>query len=128
MKALAGIAILCDAHQAAATPVATTTTLAVTSSSSVVTTVTSGTVVTLTATVLAGTAPITVGQVNFCNAAATHCTGGNLLATAQLTCQTGVEFFKLPGPASAATVTAQSFWARLMARQRMQAALPVRRR
>lgn len=100
MKALAGIAILCGAHQAAATPVATTTTLAVTSSSSVVTTVSSGTVVTLTATVLAGTAPITVGQVNFCNAAATHCTGGNLLATAQLTSAGTAKFKFRPGVGS----------------------------
>jgi len=40
---------------------------------------------TLTASVLAGTTPVTAGLVNFCNAAATHCTDINLLGTAQLT-------------------------------------------
>jgi hypothetical protein len=64
---------------------ATTTTLAVTSGTSVVTTVVSGTVVTLTATVNAGTTPVTAGQVNFCDATAKSCTDIHLLGTAQLT-------------------------------------------
>jgi hypothetical protein len=49
---------------------ATTTTLAITNGDSAVTTIATGTVVTLTATVLAGAAPVTVGQVKFCDAAA----------------------------------------------------------
>lgn len=64
---------------------ATTTTLAVTSGGNAVTTVTSGSVVTLTATVAAGSTPVTVGQVNFCDASAAYCTDIHLLATAQLT-------------------------------------------
>jgi len=44
-----------------------------------------GTIVTLTATVQAGTSAVTVGQVNFCDASATHCTDIHLLGTAQLT-------------------------------------------
>jgi hypothetical protein len=79
------LGLLGSMPQAGAASVPTTTTLAVTSGGSAVTTVTSGSVVTLTATVLAGTTSVTVGQVNFCNAAATNCIGLNLLGTAQLT-------------------------------------------
>ena len=75
---------------------ATTMALAVSSGGSVVTTVTSGSVVTLTATVLAGSTPVTIGQVNFCNAAAA-CTGVNLIGSAQLT-SGGTAVFKF-GPA-----------------------------
>jgi hypothetical protein len=64
---------------------ATTTTLAITSGGSVVTTVTSGSVVTLTATVNAGSGVVTPGQVNFCDATAQSCTDIHLLGTAQLT-------------------------------------------
>jgi hypothetical protein len=39
----------------------------------------------LTATVTAGTTPVTPGQVEFCDAAATHCEGIHLLGLAQLT-------------------------------------------
>jgi hypothetical protein len=93
-------ALLSSAPQASATPAPTTTTIAITSSGSAVTTVTSGTVVTLTATVLAGTTPVTVGQVNFCNAAAASCTDINLLGTAQLT-GAGTATFKFrPGVGS----------------------------
>lgn len=100
VSAALGIALLGSAPQASATSVSTTTTLAVTSGASAATTVTSGSVVTLTATVLAGTTPITVGQVNFCNAAATYCTDINLLATAQLT-SAGTAVFKFrPGVGS----------------------------
>ena len=64
---------------------ATTTTLTVTSGGNVVTTVTSGTVVTLTATVAAGTTPVTPGLVKFCDAAAAYCEDLHILGTAQLT-------------------------------------------
>ena len=64
---------------------ATTTTLAVTSGVDAVTTVTSGSVVTLTATVMAGGTPVTPGQVNFCDATANHCTDIHVMGTAQLT-------------------------------------------
>jgi hypothetical protein len=61
------------------------TTLAVTSAGSPVTTAASGSVVTLTAMVTAGGTPVTVGQVNFCDASAAYCTDIHLLGTAQLT-------------------------------------------
>lgn len=73
------------AAQAAAQASPTTTTLAVTSAGTPVTSVASGSVVTLTATVKAGSAAVTVGQVNFCDASATYCTDIHLLGTAQLT-------------------------------------------
>lgn len=63
----------------------TTTTLTVTSGGNAVTTVPAKTVVTLTATAKAGTTPVKVGQVNFCDAAATHCTDIHILGTQQLT-------------------------------------------
>src|SRR5260370_3170574 len=74
------------AAQAAAQATPTTTTLAVTSAGSPVTSVAPGSVVTLTATVQSGSAAVTVGQVNFCDASATYCTDiHHLLGTAQLT-------------------------------------------
>jgi Bacterial Ig-like domain (group 3)/FG-GAP-like repeat len=86
---LLGFVVLTGAifiHQRAwAVGAATTTTLTVTSSGSGVTTVPAGTVVTLTATVVAGTSPIAPGQVRFCDALAAHCEDSALLATAQLT-------------------------------------------
>ena len=66
-------------------PGGTTTTLAVSSGGSPVTTVASGAVVTLTATVKAGTTPLTTGLVNFCDATAAFCTDIHLLGSAQLT-------------------------------------------
>ncbi|HYM05299.1 MAG TPA: FG-GAP-like repeat-containing protein [Terriglobales bacterium] len=66
-------------------PPQTTTTLTVTSGGASVTTVTSGTAVTLTATVLAGSTPVTQGRVNFCDASAVACADIHLLGTAQLT-------------------------------------------
>jgi len=99
LSAAVSMALLGSAPQAAAS-VPTTTTLAVTAGGSAVTTVTSGTVVTLTATVLAGTTPVTPGQVNFCNAAASNCIGLHLIATAQLT-SAGTATYKFrPGPGS----------------------------
>jgi trimeric autotransporter adhesin len=68
-----------------AAPAATITTLSVTSGGNAVTTVAQGSVVTLTATVMAGSTPVTPGQVNFCDATAKFCTDIHLLGTAQLT-------------------------------------------
>ena len=69
----------------AAAPKPTTTTMTVTSGGGAVTTVPVGSVVTLTATVNAGATALAVGQVNFCDASASHCTDIHLLGTAQLT-------------------------------------------
>jgi len=63
---------------------AETTTLVATSGGGTVTTVESGSVVTLTATVKAGAVAVTRGQVNFCDAAATYCTGTHLLGSGAL--------------------------------------------
>ncbi len=79
---LAALALVLTPGAAAQT--ATTTTLAVTGSGSTVTSVSSGTVVTLTATVIAGSVPVTPGQVAFCDASATYCTDIHQLAVAQL--------------------------------------------
>ncbi len=72
---------------------ATTTTLSITSSGSAVTSVASGTVVTLTATVIAGSTPVTQGLVNFCDATATYCEDFHIVGTAQLT-SAGTAVFK----------------------------------
>jgi trimeric autotransporter adhesin len=69
----------------AQTKTATTTTLTQTAGGQAVTTVSSGTAVKLTASVKAGTASITTGQVNFCDASAKFCKDVNILGTAQLT-------------------------------------------
>jgi len=71
----------------------TTTTLAVTSAGSPVTSVAAGAVVTLTATVVAGSTPVTPGIVNFCDATATYCEDAQLLGSAQLT-STGTAVMK----------------------------------
>jgi trimeric autotransporter adhesin len=68
-----------------AAPAPTITTLSVTSGGNAVTTVAQGSVISLTATVMAGGAPVTPGQVNFCDATAKFCTDIHLLGTAQLT-------------------------------------------
>src|SRR5271155_2451233 len=68
-----------------AAPAPTITTLSVTSGGNAVTTVAPGSVVTLTATVMGGSTPVTPGQVNFCDATAKFCTDIHLLGTAQLT-------------------------------------------
>ncbi len=82
-------------HALAAT---TSTTLTITGSVGGSTSVSSGTMVTLTATVKAGHTAVTVGQVKFCNADAAHCTDIQLLGIAQLT-TAGVAVFKfVPGP------------------------------
>lgn len=74
-----------SASRAIAAGAATTTTLAISSSGETVTSVSSGSVVTLTATVVAGSAKVTTGQVNFCDASVSYCTDIHLLGTAQLT-------------------------------------------
>jgi hypothetical protein len=79
---------------------ATTTTLAVSSDGSAATTVASGSVVTLTATVVAGAAPVTVGQVNFCDATAALCSDIHLLGTAQLTSAGAATYKFRPGVGS----------------------------
>src|SRR5271154_4725952 len=83
-----------------AAPAPTTTTLSVTSGGNAVTTVAPGSVVTLTATVMAGSTPVTPGQVNLCDATAKFCTAINLLGMAQLTANgTGTLRFR-PGVGS----------------------------
>ena len=79
---------------------ATTTTLAVTSGGSAATTVSAGTVVTLTATVTAGSTPVTPGQVEFCDASVNYCTDIHQLGVAQLT-KNGTAVYKFrPGGGS----------------------------
>ena len=85
------------AAQAAAQATPTTMTLAVTSAGAPVTSVASGSVVTLTATVKSGSAAVTVGQVNFCDASATYCTDIHLLGTAQLTSAGTASLSFVPG-------------------------------
>jgi hypothetical protein len=83
--ALVAVSFLTAFPALSAAQATTTTTLAVTSAGSMVATVVSGSVVTLTATVMAGQTPVTVGQVTFCDAKATYCTDTYLLGKAQLT-------------------------------------------
>jgi hypothetical protein len=92
------IAFCVDAsHALAQAKTATSTAIAVTSGGTATSSVTSGTVVTLTATVTAGGVAVRPGQVNFCDATANYCTDVHLLGTAQLT-STGTAVLKLrPG-------------------------------
>jgi hypothetical protein len=71
--------------KAFATPAPTNTTLAITSDGNVVSAVVSPAVVTLNVAVTVGGSPVTLGQVNFCDASTTTCTDIHLLGTAQLT-------------------------------------------
>ena len=93
--------ILCAGPQLTWASLATTrTTLSVASAGNPVTTVTSGGIVTLTATVTAGSSPVASGQINFCDATAKYCTDIHLLGTAQLT-SAGTATLKLrPGVGS----------------------------
>lgn len=76
---------------------ATSTTLDITANNAPTTSVALGTVVTMTASVAAGATPVTVGQVDLCDAAATYCSDIKLLGTAQLT-SAGTAIFRLtPG-------------------------------
>jgi hypothetical protein len=86
-----------SASPAVAAPPATTTTLVVTSGGNAVTTVASGAVVTLTATVQAGSSALTTGQVNFCDASAPYCTDIHLLGTSQLTSAGAATLKFVPG-------------------------------
>ncbi len=61
------------------------------------TTVTWGTAVTLTASVLAGSTPVTSGTVNFCDATAAYCEDIHLLGTAQLTSAGTATLHMVPG-------------------------------
>ncbi|HMG86249.1 MAG TPA: FG-GAP-like repeat-containing protein [Terracidiphilus sp.] len=78
-------------------PSATITALTLTSAGTTVSSVTPGTVVTLTATVTAGASPVTAGQVNFCDASASHCTDIHLLGTAQLKSNGTAAYKFVPG-------------------------------
>ena len=84
LSLIAAVSATCPAVYAAAPP-PTVTTLAVTSGAGAVTTAPAGSVVALTATVNAASTPVTVGQVNFCDASASNCTDIRLLGTSQLT-------------------------------------------
>ncbi len=63
---------------------ATTTSLTVTSGGNPVSSVTAGSMITLSASVTAGSTAVKQGQVNFCDATAVHCTDIHLLGAAQL--------------------------------------------
>ena len=88
---------ICESALAQTKP-ATTTTLSVTSSGSPVTTVAPGTVVTLTATVKAGSTSLTTGWVNFCDASVVSCSDIHLLSTVALTSGGTATFKFVPGP------------------------------
>jgi trimeric autotransporter adhesin len=112
------IAVVCsilvaEPQQAWASPATTTTTLAIASAGNA-----SGSVVTLTATVIAGGNPVSPGQINFCDATAKLCTDIHLLGTAQLT-GAGTATLKFrPGIGSHAT--GRFFLERPMARRAHQ--------
>jgi hypothetical protein len=88
------------ASTALAVQATTSTTLAITSGGTEAASVTSGTVVTLTATVKAGATAVQLGQVNFCDATAAHCTDIHVLGTAQLTSAGTAELKFVPAPGS----------------------------
>jgi trimeric autotransporter adhesin len=98
------LAIVCVAWCGGPLPVwaspATTTTLSITSGGNPVASIAGGTVLTLTATVQAGTAVLKVGQVNFCDAAADSCTDIHLLGAAPLTSAGSASLRFRPGPGS----------------------------
>ncbi|MGB8261124.1 MAG: FG-GAP-like repeat-containing protein [Terracidiphilus sp.] len=80
------LAMACGgARPAWAGAAATATTLALTAGGSAASTVQAGTVVTLTATVKAGSTAVSPGLVNFCDASAAHCSDIHLLGFGQLT-------------------------------------------
>jgi hypothetical protein len=76
---------------------ATITTIAITSGGSAATSVSYGTAIALTATVMAGSAPVTQGLVKFCDATAKYCEDFHILGTAQLT-STGTAVLKFRSP------------------------------
>lgn len=75
----------------------TVTTLTVSAAGASVTSVAALTAVTLTATVTFGGAPVTQGQVNFCDATATYCTDIHLLGSASLTTAGTASWKFVPG-------------------------------
>lgn len=77
LRVLPGILLLLIATSVWAQPSATTTTLSLSSPS-----VTTGTAVTLTASVVSGGTSVNAGQVVFCNASATYCEGPAILGSA----------------------------------------------
>jgi hypothetical protein len=77
-----------------------TISFAVTSGGSPVSSVSSGSVVTLTATVANGTFPVTRGLVNFCVATAAYCTDIHRLAAVELTSNGTATFKFRPGTGS----------------------------
>ena len=81
----------------AAAQAPTTTNLAVTFNGSAVTAVDPGSVITLTATVMSGSTPVTPGQVNFCDASVSWCTDIHLLGMAQLTASGTATLKFVPG-------------------------------
>jgi trimeric autotransporter adhesin len=87
-------------HPAWAAPASTTTALTLGSSGETIVengTIASGSVLTLTAKVTAGTSSVNVGSVSFCDAAVPLCSDIHLIGTAQIT-QAGTAVFKfIPG-------------------------------
>jgi hypothetical protein len=75
----------------------TATVLSILTGGSPVSTVSTGTAITLTARVTAAGSAIQQGQVNFCNAAAAHCSDVNILGTAALNAGTATLVLR-PGP------------------------------
>lgn len=78
-------------------PPPTATTLTVTAGGSSASATSAGTAVTLTAQVTMGGRAVTAGQVEFCDASASHCADSHLLATVELT-SSGTALYKfVPG-------------------------------
>jgi trimeric autotransporter adhesin len=78
----------------------TTTSLTLTSSGNQVSSVSSGTTITLTASVVAGSTAVEQGQVSFCDATSAYCTDIHLLGTAQLDSSGKAQLQLRPGPGS----------------------------
>src|SRR5580692_3051872 len=97
LPSLFGISFCTLLPPAWGTAATTTTTLAITSGGSAASSVASGTEITLTATVVSGSAKVITGQVKFCDASATYCSDIHLLGTAQLTSAGAAVFTLRPG-------------------------------
>ena len=81
-------------------PPATATTLEITAGGSAVTSVNQGTIVTLTASVVAGGSPLTTGVVDFCDASAASCADVHRIGSAQLSATGKAAFQFVPAPGS----------------------------
>jgi hypothetical protein len=90
----------CGGSKPARASSATAITLSITSVGNAVSSVAGGPVVTLTATVQAGATTLTLGLVNFCDAAAASCMDIHSVGTAQLTGAGSAELRFRPGPGS----------------------------